>query len=320
MKKISLIGAGYWGKNHLRVLKELDLLHSVVEPSEEIRRERQKDFPEVIFFSEGSKVVADKKISAVVIAAPAKLHYQLAKKYLLAGKDVFVEKPLSLSAKEGEELVNIAKDNDRILMVGHILHYHPAVKKIKELLKNGEIGELRYIYSNRLNMGKFRIEENVLWSFAPHDISLILSLVEAEVTNIDSFGSSFITPGIYDTTLTILNFQNGTRAHIFVSWLHPFKEQKLVVVGSEKMLVFEDTSEEKLKLYKHKIKYNGNIPIAEKVPYEVVSFEDEEPLKNEIWEFVKSMENRTNPLTDGEEGLRTLKVLEKCEMILRSKE
>jgi len=312
-KNIALIGAGYWGKNHLRVLNELGVLYSVVEPSEKVRAERKETYPDIVFFEDGEKVINNEDVKGVVIAAPARLHYELAKKYLLVGKDVFVEKPLALSEKEGAELVNLAKEKNKILMVGHILHYHPAVEKIKELLKNEEIGEIRYIYSNRLNMGKFRVEENVLWSFAPHDISLVLSLVEQEPLDIIVCGKSFITPGIFDTTVTILKFEKNIGAHIFVSWLHPFKEQKLVIVGSKKMLVFEDTSEEKLKLYNHKIKFEGKIPVAEKADYINVPINKKEPLKEELLTFLKSMETREEPYTNGEEGLRVLKVLEKAE-------
>jgi UDP-2-acetamido-3-amino-2,3-dideoxy-glucuronate N-acetyltransferase len=211
-------------------------------------------------------VIDNHEINGVVIAAPASIHFKLAKKYLLAGKDVMVEKPLALTKEEGEELVNIVQKEKRILMVGHILQYHPAVVKLKEMIDSGDLGKIRYIYSNRLNIGKLRTEENVLWSFAPHDISIILMLMgEEEPEKVSAFGGSYLNQAIFDTTLTELEFKNGVKSHIFVSWLHPFKEQKLVVIGSEKMAVFDDISKEKLFIYEHKIKWEkGKIPIAEK--------------------------------------------------------
>jgi UDP-2-acetamido-3-amino-2,3-dideoxy-glucuronate N-acetyltransferase len=317
-RSIALVGAGNWGKNHLKNLERLGVLHSVFEPSGSMVKERKKDFPGVSYVEAEADILNNPGIEGVVIAVPAALHFQMAKKYLLSGKDVLVEKPLALTVKEGEELVHIAQKEDRILMVGHILQYHPAVIKLKKLVDAGEIGELRYIYSNRLNIGKLRTEENVLWSFAPHDISLILMLMnEEDPMQVRAHGGAYVNPGVYDTTLTTLEFANGVKSHIFVNWLHPFKEQKLIVVGSKQMAVFDDMSDEKLRLYPHKIKFDErNIPVAHKAESIVVEFEKKEPLKEELLHFMHCIKERKTPKTDGLEGLRVLKVLEKAQASL----
>lgn len=200
-------------------------------------------------------------------------------------------------------------------MVGHILQYHSAVIKLKEMVDNGDLGKIRYIYSNRLNIGKLRTEENVLWSFAPHDISLIIMLMDGEEPlKVEAHGGSYINKDIYDTTMTSIEFKNGIKGHVFVSWLHPFKEQKLVVVGSEKMVVFDDVSKEKLFIYPHKIKWQkGKIPIAEKVDYTTVDLELLQPLEEELKHFIDCMKTRKIPKTDGKEGLTVLKVLEQAQ-------
>jgi len=311
-KNIALIGAGNWGKNHLRNLNNLGVLHSVVEMSDEIISVRKSEYPDITFSKNDSDILDNPEIKAVVIAAPAHLHYELAKKYLLAGKDVLVEKPMSLHAQEGEELVKIAKEEKRVLMVGHILQYHSSVIKLKEIIDSGDLGNLRYIYSNRLNIGKLRAEENVLWSFAPHDISLILMFLNGEEpAKISAFGGAYINQNIFDTTITTLDFLSGVKGHIFVSWLHPFKEQKLVVVGSKKMAVFDDLTKEKLFIYPHKIEMeNGNIPVAHKADFEIVEHEKKQPLEEELKHFLFCIETRNSPKTDGNEGLKVLKILE----------
>ena len=314
---ISLIGAGYWGKNILRNLKELGVLHSVYEVSEKRVEELREKHSDVNFVTSLEEVLDNPEIKGVCIATPAVTHYDMAKRALLKDKDVFVEKPLSLTIREAEELIKIAKERGKILMVGHILQYHPAILKLKELIKNRKLGNIEYIYSNRLNIGKLRVEENILWSFAPHDVSVILMLVGEEPYEVKAFGGAYVTPGIYDVTLTTLSFERGVKAHIFVSWLHPYKEQKLIVVGNESMAVFDDLTEEKLFVYPHKIKWEGKIPVAEKAERYVVEVEKKEPLKEELRHFIECIETRKTPRTDGEEGLRVLKVLERAEKSLK---
>ena len=285
-KNIALIGAGYWGKNLLRNLYELGVLNSVCEVNEDIINQRRKDFPCINYIKSYSDILANDEIKAVVIATPAATHFEKVKEALLSGKDVYVEKPLALRVEEGEELVKIAKNRKRILMVGHILQYHPAVVKLKELIDRGELGKIQYLYSNRLNIGKLRTEENILWSFAPHDISTMLMLTGEEPVKVSSFGEAYLTRGIYDVTLSTLEFPGNVKGHIFVSWLHPFKEQKLVVVGSEKMAVFDDVSKEKLFLYPHKIEWEqGKIPIAQKADYITANFEKKRTIKRRAETF-----------------------------------
>ncbi|MFZ2970837.1 MAG: Gfo/Idh/MocA family oxidoreductase, partial [Minisyncoccia bacterium] len=230
--QVAVIGAGYWGKNLVRVFHELGALKIVCDLSEKNLSDRKKDHPNLDTTNDFSKILADKDIQAVVIATPAVTHYDICKKSILAGKDVFVEKPLALKVEEAEELVQIAKENSRILMVGHLLLYHPAVIKLKELIDRGELGDIRYIYSNRLNFGKLRKEENVLWSFAPHDISVIIDILGSP-KKVTSIGKAYLQKDIPDTTMSVLEFEGEKAAHIFVSWLNPFKEQKLSVIGSK---------------------------------------------------------------------------------------
>jgi len=316
-KSIGQVGLGWWGKNVLRNLYQLGVLAVACDSNEEVLKEREKEFPGIDYTADVARIASDREIEAVAIASPAATHYQLAKRFLLAGKDVFVEKPLSLTLKEGEELVEIAETNKRILMVGHILQYHPGVIKLKELITKGEVGKIYYIYSNRLNIGKLRTEENILWSFAPHDISVILMLLEEEPVRVTAFGGGYINKDIYDVTVTSLEFKNGVKGHVFVSWLHPYKEQKLVVVGSKAMMVFDDTTEEKLFLHPHRIQWrNGKTPVAEKADCKVVPVEKGEPLKLELLHFLECIKTRRSPKTDGREGLKVLKILEMAERSL----
>ena len=319
-KCIALVGLGYWGKNILRNLYELGYLHTACDLSPEIVAQRKEKFPEINYSDSYEEVLNNEEIKAIAIATPAATHHDFVTKALNAGKDVFVEKPLALTKKEGEELVKLAEEKNRILMVGHILQYHSAVIKLKEMISNGELGKVQYVYSNRLNIGKLRTEENILWSFAPHDISVILMLLEEEPVKISAFGGDYVNPGIYDTTLTTMEFKNGVKGHIFVSWLHPFKEQKLVVVGSKSMVVFDDVSKEKLFLYPHKIEWKeGKIPVAQKADYQVVEFQKAEPLKEEMRHFFECCKERKQPKTDGKEGLRVLNVLETAENVFVKK-
>jgi len=318
-KNIGIIGLGYWGKNLLRNLYELKVLHTACDQSQEVLSERKKEFHEVKYTASYRDMLNDPEIKAIVISTPAVKHYDLVKEVLNAGKDVFVEKPLALTAKEGEELIGLASKKNCILMIGHILQYHPAVVKLKQMISSGEIGKIRYIYSNRLNIGKLRTEENILWSFAPHDISVILMLLGEEPIFVSAFGGDYLNIGVNDVTLTNLEFKNGVKGHVFVSWLHPYKEQKLVVVGSKGMVVFDDVSKEKLFLYPHTIEWkDGKIPIAQKADFKIINFDHGEPLKLELCHFIDCINSRCTPKTDGNEGLRVLKVLEAAEEALLS--
>ncbi len=265
-KNIAIVGTGYWGKNLVRNFYNLGALNTICDSNPdqlETYLEQYKGITGAISFSE---VLGNEEIEGVVIATPAETHFDLAREAMLAGKDVYVEKPLCLSEQDGEELNILAEEHNKILMTGHLLWYHPAVIKLKEMVEEGALGRIQYIYSNRLNLGKLRREENVLWSFAPHDISVIIGLLEELPSAIQAQGGNYLHQQIADTTMTLLDFPSGVKAHIFVSWLHPFKEQKLVVVGDKQMVVFDDTApwSSKLTLYPHSVHWSGNVPIADK--------------------------------------------------------
>ncbi len=255
-----------------------------------------------------------------MIATPAGSHYALAKEVLLAGKDVFVEKPLALKLTEGRELVDLAGQQGRILMVGHLLRYHPAVLKLKALIDQGKLGKIYYIYSNRLNLGRFRTEENILWSFAPHDISAILYLLGEVPTSVTAQGGSYLNQGIPDVTVTTMEFRSGVRGHIFVSWLHPYKEQKLIAVGDRGMTVFNDVEPEtKLLFINHKVEWVDRLPISQMEGAEPIPFPATEPLRAECQHFLDCLATRRRPDTDGGEGIRVLEILEACQESLDRK-
>ncbi|PIQ42580.1 MAG: oxidoreductase [Gammaproteobacteria bacterium CG11_big_fil_rev_8_21_14_0_20_46_22] len=308
---VAVIGCGYWGKNLVRNFYELGALKAICDVSSANLHAMSAQYSGLIEYSDVQTLLADETIDAVVIASPAVLHFNIAKQALLAGKDVFVEKPLALEVAEGEVLVELAKSQGRILMVGHLLHYHPAVTALKELIGRGELGKLQYIYSNRLNFGKIRREENSLWSFAPHDISVVLGLIGGEPKSVSAKGHGYLHQQIADVTMSQMTFDSGINAHIFVSWLHPFKEQKLIIVGSQKMAVFDDTLpwSEKLALYSHTVQWPSGIPEAVKAEVEYQPLEVCEPLKSECQHFLDCVLKRDRPVTDGEEGLQGLRVL-----------
>ncbi len=318
--RIAVIGAGYWGKNLVRVFNELGALAVVCDMDPERRNTLKDSYPNARITGFLTDIWNDKSIDAVVVSTPAVTHFDIAKAALENGKDVFVEKPLSLAVAEGEELVKLAAAKKKILFVGHVLHYHPSIVKIKELIDKGEIGQVDYIYSNRLNLGKFRNEENILWSFAPHDISLILSILKEYPTEISCTGSSYLHKKIADVTLCAYKFEGGRRAHIFVSWLHPTKEQKVVIVGSNGMMVFDDTLEptRKLALYRHKVIWLDGIPSPQKNEAEFPRIEWSEPLRNECEAFLDAVQTREQPLTNGVEGVETLRLLNHSQQSLES--
>lgn len=313
---IAVVGYGRWGKNLARNFSDLGVLYGVydIDPLQKTDSEFAS-YNNLMVFATYDSVLKDKVIDAVAIATPTVTHYEVAKQALLASKDVFVEKPLAMNCEQGEELVKLAEEKKQILMVGHILSYHPAMNELKRLIDEGELGKINYIYSNRLNLGKLRTEESVFLSFAPHDISAILELLDDEPIKVTAHNGSYISKGISDTTIMAMDFSSGVKAHIFVSWLHPYKEQKLVVVGTKAMAVFDDMSREKLFIYPHRIKWKeGKIPVAEKAEYELVPGLQKplEPLKMECEHFIDCMMTRARPKTDGESGLKVLRVLESC--------
>jgi len=312
--KIGIIGCGYWGKHLVRNFHQLGALNAICDVNPACLQEHLLRYEGIQGFDDPQKMLSDSEISAVVIASPAETHYRLAKKALLAGKDVFVEKPLALKAREGEDLVALAEWSKRILMVGHLLEYHFGILKLKEWVKSGQLGQIHYIYSNRLNLGKVRREENILWSFAPHDISILLTLTGEMPIEVNASGGNYLQAGIADVTVTTMLFPGGTRAHIFVSWLHPFKEHKLVVIGSRKMAVFNDAvSEGKLRIYDKGIEWVNGDPLPRETSETILYYPEGEPLRNECLHFLEAVEKRSRPRTDGYSGLRVLHILEACQ-------
>jgi UDP-2-acetamido-3-amino-2,3-dideoxy-glucuronate N-acetyltransferase len=313
---VAVVGVGYWGRNLVRNFHSLGALSVLCDAERSVETNCRQEYAGVRFCHDFRAVLSDPSIDAVALATPAVTHYEMAKAALEAGKDVFVEKPLAIDVGHGESLVELAAANGRILMVGHILRYHPAIVKLRELIQNGALGKVDYLYSNRLNIGKIRTEENILWSFAPHDISVMLSLLGEMPVKVSCQGAAYLNPGVFDVTLSHFNFPSGVQAHIFVSWLHPVKEQRLVVVGSEKMAVFDDTAEHKLVLYPHKVEWKNRIPTAVKAKGEIVELENREPLREECQHFLSCVASRSAPVSDGAEGLRVLRVLDTCQRSL----
>lgn len=320
-KNIAVVGCGYWGKNLVRNFSQLGALHTVCDVSPALLAEAAALYPEARMEPDFGKLLADPEVRGLVIASPAAQHHDMARKALLAGKEVFVEKPLALTVNEGQELVDLAEENGRILMVGHLLEYHPAITRLKELVDSGALGRIQYIYSNRLNLGKFRTEENILWSFAPHDISVILLMLGGEMpVEVSAHAGYYLRPDIADVTMTNLVFKDGVRAHIFVSWLHPFKEQKLVVIGGRRMAVFDDTArQDKLVLYSQQIDWVSRKPVPRGNKAEVIEVPADEPLRIECQDFLEAINQPRKPRVDGRKGLQVLQILSACQLSLERK-
>ena len=309
--QVSVVGAGYWGKNLVRVFHELGVLRSVCEKDPIIGEDLRNKYPGLNVTASFDEVLRDPAIHCVVIATPPESHFELAKECLKWDKDLYVEKPMTLKVDEAKELVELSSSKKKILMVGHLLHYHPAVIKIKELLQNGAIGDLWYVSSHRLNLGIIRRRENALFSLAPHDISLHLAFFNSEPVKIFAAGGDFIQPEVEDQVMVTLDFGNHRKAHIYTSWLSPLKERRITLVGSQGMLVFDDLQKnEKLVWYEYgsplKEMVNRSFSFAKKT---VVELDDSEPLRNECIHFLECVKQRKTPLTDGKEGLRVLRTL-----------
>jgi len=314
---IAVIGCGYWGKNVVRTFHGLGALRYVCDVRPQALEDARTKYG-VRVSSSLAEILADPEVEGVAIAAPAAQHYDLVQRVLKLGKHVLVEKPLALRLAEGRHLAELADSQRRILMVGHILQYHPAIIKLKELIAAGELGRIKYIYSSRLNLGKLRAEENILWSFAPHDISAVLYLLDEMPTTIASHGGTYVNSRVADTTLSTCQFASGVNVHIFVSWLHPFKEQKLTIVGGRKMAVFDDLQpERKLVLYSHRIDWVDRVPVAHSEQAQVVPIAKDEPLRLECEHFLECILQGRRPRTDAAGALQVLQVLDACERSLR---
>jgi len=311
--KVALIGFGMWGRNLARNFHQLNALQVICDANKEYLAEAKKQYPNTQLSESFAEVLARKDIDGVIIATPPISHKDLAIQAVKAGKDIFVEKPLALSVMDGIEMTQCADKFKKILLVGHVLEYHPAVLKLKSLIKDGELGKLRYFYSHRLNFGRIRTEENSLWSFAPHDIAVMLRLLNMVPERVACLGGNYLNPDLADTTMTNLEFKTGVQGHIFVSWLHPFKVHRMVLIGDKQMAVFDDTQPwvKKLMLYPHRVDWvGGQIPVARQAEGVPALLVEKEPLLEECEHFLDCIRTRKKPLTDGKRAVDILRVLE----------
>jgi UDP-2-acetamido-3-amino-2,3-dideoxy-glucuronate N-acetyltransferase len=307
--QVAVIGCGYWGKNLVRNFAEIGALRAVIDSDPSAAAREAEKYQAVALSLESA--LADPEIKGIAVAAPAELHAEIALKAFAAGKHVFVEKPIALTLEDAQKMKAAAEMAERSLMVGHLLQYHPAFETLLGLVRKGELGRLRYAYSNRLSLGKFRTEENALWSFAPHDVSMLLALFGEEPASVRGTGGAYVTEGVEDEYRLDLTFEDGRHAHVFASWLHPFKEHRLVVVGDKAMAVFEDSlaGADKLRLYRHIVETSGRTPEPKKAEAEPIPYPASEPLRSECEHFLACCAGKTTPRTDAAEAIAVLKVL-----------
>tara|TARA_Y100001934_G_C12372415_1_gene787157 strand:- start:974 stop:1969 length:996 start_codon:yes stop_codon:yes gene_type:complete len=314
--KVALIGCGRWGRNLGRCLARLGALDSVCDASPEAATALATEH--AVPVRSLDDLVADDSVTGVAVATPAVTHAQVTERCLSAGKHVFVEKPMAVSVADAEANRDLAKRVGVTLMVGHLLQYHAAFIQLRQMVAQGEIGNLHYVYSNRLAFGQIRSEENSLWSFGPHDISMILSLMGDLPSTISAVGAALVQPTVADVTTTHLTFPEQRHAHVFVSWLHPYKEQKLVVVGDSGMLEFNDQRDwaDKVLHYPHQVDWRGDMPTARSAEVEAVPVEPSEPLMDEMRHFLDCICSGQRPRTDAEEGIAVLRVLNEAQRAL----
>jgi UDP-2-acetamido-3-amino-2,3-dideoxy-glucuronate N-acetyltransferase len=317
-KNIAVVGCGHWGKKLVRNFAELGVLGAVCDPNTKLAAmyANQHEVDSLTF----DAILSDSDIEGVVLAVPAPLHAEMSIAVMESGKHVYVEKPLAMNAAEAVEMIKVSEQTNTQLMVGHLLQYHPVFRELLRLVETGQLGELSYIYSNRLSFGKVRAKEDVIWSFAPHDISMILSLTNQEPIAVRAEAANILHQQIADTATIHMEFSSGIKAHVAASWLHPYKEQKLVAVGNEGMIVFDDTKrwDQKLALYRHSAKIVKSQPVLEKADAEFIHVAESEPLRAECMHFVQIVSGEEAPLTDGHEGLRVLNVLSAATESLQS--
>ena len=308
--KICVVGAGMWGINHVRTLWSLGNLGGVVDASPRLLAKIKDSYPEVKVYDSLDGALIE-GFDGFTVATPAETHYKIAARIISEGKHVLVEKPITLNSIDAENLCKLAKQKNVNLMVGHVLLFHPAFAKIKSMVDNGDLGKLQYLYSNRLNLGKIRTEENVFWSLAPHDIALFQSLIGKKPVNITSRGMDILQDGIHDTTMTTIEYPGAVMGHIFVSWLHPFKEHRFVIVGSKGMIRFEDSAEGKpLLFYDKSVTWENGIPKPVAGASWYVEYENSMPLTEEMKYFVDCIHNKPPRIADGESAAEVIKILE----------
>jgi len=325
--RLGIVGVGDWGRNLLRNfarLKECQISF-ICDSDEKNLKKASALFPYFEVSKDYQKAITQNSVDAVIVATPPDSHFQVAKEALLAGKHVFVEKPLVLDLAQGEELCRLASDKNKMIMVGHIMMYHAATRKLREYIQKGELGEVYYIYTQRVNLGKVRHNENALYSFAPHDISLVCYLLDKTPVKVSATGSSYIQDGIEDVVFVTLHFADRIMAHIHVSWLDPHKDRKVTIVGSKKMAVFDDTeASEKIWLYDKgvdsKFDYStyGEYLSLRSGDILIPKIDSVEPLESECKHFVECVREGKQPLSDGKEGLKVLRVLQAAQKSLKS--
>ncbi len=308
--KIAAVGCGYWGKNIVRNFSELGALSAVCDTDAALAELFAKKYgvPALSL----PQILNDNECQGVAFASPAAMHVRHASDALRAGKHVFVEKPLALTVPEGRELAKLAVETRRILMVGHLLRYHPLVLRLFELVNEGRLGQIKHVYSNRLNIGKIRTQEDVIWSFAPHDLSVILGILGEMPQRVSVEATCILDPKIADIANIHMNFASGATARVFVSWLNPYKEQKLNVIGTKAHAVFDDAAPwaNKLVVYDHRIDYSSGNPEAVKAEPTPIRVEQREPLREECAHFLDAISAGKSPRTDSREALRVLAILE----------
>ena len=321
MTKVAVAGLGHWGKNLVRNFDDLADLVALCDHSPEQQEAFAKRYPNARMYSDFGEMIEDPTIEAVVVATPVPTHYALSKQALLAGKHVFVEKPPAMRGEEMEELVALAEERDLTLMPGHLLLYHPAVQKVKELVDAGDLGEVLYVYGNRQNLGIIRKDENALWSLGVHDLSVILYLLDEEPNEVWAHGNAFLTPGVEDVVFCYLRFPSGRMAHMHLSWLDPHKMRKITVVGLDQMVVFDDMEvERKVTVYEkgpwqpamtHGWEWQtrtGDIH-SPKIP-------NDEPLKLECLHFLSLVRGEGNREKVARDGLGVVRALEQLQASL----
>ncbi len=319
MLSIAVIGAGHWGKNLVRNFASSQgaQLKYICDLSEQVRQSMSKLYSHPTITDDADMAITDDAVDAVVVAVDAPRHYEIARKALQAGKHVYVEKPLALSSSEAQDLKNLAEQKTLKLMVGHLLEYHPAVNYMKEMVRTKEIGEALYLYFQRINLGIVRKVENAWWSLAPHDISVACYLFDAEPVSVSASGQAYLQEGIEDVVFANLIFANGRMAHIHVSWLDPHKIRRVTLVGSQKMVVFDDMeAAEKIRVYDKGADITRSVDsYVEAITLRtgdilIPKIPSGEPLRIECQHFVDAIVNDTNPRSDAADGLRVVKVLE----------
>ena len=327
MVGIAVVGAGAWGKNHIRVFSEITnaRLKYICDSDPSKLLPIQKIYPQTKTVENLKPILLDPDVRGVVVASSAFSHYSLSKEILLADKDVLVEKPMALNSKDAGEILTIAEKRGKILMVGHLLIYHPVVNRLKEMVASGELGKIYYIYTQRVNFGVIRKDENALLSFAPHDLSVILHLLDEEPVMVSAHGESYIQNGIEDVVFLTLQFSDGKMANIHLSWLDPHKLRKITIVGSKKMVVFDDMEvSEKLKIYDKGVESPSYSTYGEYLSLRfgditIPSVKIVEPLRAEAEHFVQCIESRKEPKTGARDGLKVVKILMAAQQSLKGK-